>query len=343
MLRFIVTDYLVPLYFPRGSQCWGCGWSYRRKERYYKRLLAEPPQNYTVAKLKDGTTVRAVFCDFDHGNLLITSRSFASAHRAQKAIDAFFLLLDGSLAYAGGAKLSPIAHVPRATWTPDRFREELGLSSMDPFDAAPREVRSGAIMPKHEMELLGPTVEAVDADDALLEAFSHLGLSRTLVNGSMSGSYYYHHYRHDRRRLDHHQLRREYLENRERYELAFVSSFKAIERFLNSSQIKKHNVANLLLERGCPTILPTTEYQRLHETFLGLPQKLTYEEVIHHFLILRNVVGAHANRNPPKKFCISRDSIFEIQLFVAEMYREALSNVTPRPLPPAGIYDLIPV
>jgi hypothetical protein len=326
MLRFIVTGYLVPLYFPSGSQCWGCGWSYRKEERYYKRLLAEPPKNYTVAKLKDGTTVRAVFCDFDHGNLLITARSFESAHRAARAIDAFFLLLDGSLAYGGGAKLSPIAHIPRSTWTTDRFREELRIPSMEPLDAVLREVRAGAIMRRDEMELLGPTVEAVDADDALLESFSHLGLSRILVNGSMSGSYYYHHYRHDRRRLDHHQLRREYLENRERYELAFVSSFKAIERFLNSNQVKKHNVAELLLGRDCPAILPTTEYKRLHETFLGLPQELTYEEVIQHFLIIRNVVGAHANRNPPKKFAISRDSIFEIQLFVAVMCREALSK-----------------
>jgi hypothetical protein len=343
MLRFIVTGYLVPLYFPNGSQCWGLGWSYRKLERCYKRLLAEPPNNYSIAKLKDGTTVRAVFCDFDHGNLLITARSFESAHRAVRAIDAFFLLRDGSLAYGGGAQLLPIAHIPRSTWTTDRFYEELRIPSKDLLDTALGEARTGATMSRDEMELLGPTVEAVDVDDALLRSFSHLGLSRVLVNGSMSGSYYNHHYRHDRRKLHHHQLRQEYLVNRERYELAFVSSFKAIERFLNSNQVKKCNVAELLLRCACPAIQPTTVYKRFHETFLGLPQELTYEEVIQHFLVIRNVVGAHANRNPPKEFAISRDSIFEIQLFVVVMCRKALSNVKPRPLPRAGTYDLRPV
>jgi hypothetical protein len=190
------------------------------------------------------------------------------------------------------------------------------------------------------MRLLGPHVEAIYKDRSLAEALNHLGHSRFLFNGFMVGSWYQCHYIYDRSDASRHDMRKRYFENRERYELAFVSAFKGLERFLSLNQIKKDNVERALIDLRSQRIQPTTMYQRRHEVFSGYRKKISYRELILHFLDIRNAVAAHANPGSPKKFWISEDNLMEIQLFLIGLCSKRLDGVQPRELPKRAVLDL---
>ncbi len=66
----------------------------------------------------------------------------------------------------------------------------------------------------------------------------------------------------------------------------------------------------------------------LAEIFSGYASSESYEGMIRHFLDIRNAVAAHANPSPPRRFMLSEDSIYELQLFVAELGARALGAVS---------------
>ena len=158
----------------------------------------------------------------------------------------------------------------------------------------------------------------------IADALVHLEQSHYIVSGFMTGSYYCAHYRWDRRFENKYLREKKYFENRTRYDLAFVSAFRSVESILGKSQVRKHEIKASLtnLDSQYGTHFSSTKWVSHHEVFSGMRKFRSYEEVISHFLDLRNAVAAHANPKPP--FILNEDQLFEIQNLAESMIADLI-------------------
>lgn len=332
---YLVTDYLIPVYIEHEGSLGITNCKPDERRQYFAEQGLKLPKNYIIARLAPKTSVRVVFFEIDHGLFLIEAPNQPTAYRVLRALDGFFYLYNGEAPSLDRSipKLNELKRMPNSNWTRDKLIEELRERNTEISPTNVYEFHSGWVVPQYDIRLLGPGLEAIYPNVYLVEALSHLGYSRYLFYGYMVGSYYHCHYKHDRSELSHHQMQKKYFENRERYELSFVSAFKGIERILKVGQIRKHEINDRLVDLGIPDIRPETTYRRWHETFSGLKKDISYSDIIEHFLDIRNVVAAHANPSPPDHFLISEDSLIEVQLFLSELCQRVLGNIEPRKLP----------
>ncbi len=335
---YLVSERIVPPFTAGGGSIplqQEFATSAKRRE-FIESHCKNPPQNYRIAKLDEKASIYVVFIDVNYGKFLIKAPNQEHAYSVFRTLEGFFSLFTGDPPdlYKTLPKLIELCHVPNTNWTPSRLYQEVKDDFIRMDDGEMAELSSGRYVDQREMSFLGPYVEAIYADAPLAEALNHLGLSRNLFYGNMTGSYYSSHYRHDRVNLSRHEMRKRFLEFRERYELAFLAAFKAIERFLNVNQIQRKNIQNLLRERNIPH---SKVYKRFHEIFSGHKELIGFEELISHFLDLRNTVAAHANRKPPDHLLLSEDTLYEIQMFVVELCSESLGDIDERELPKAAI------
>jgi len=167
-------------------------------------------------------------------------------------------------------------------------------------------------------------IRRVLSQPRLLDALLHLEYSRTLVDGYMVGSYYESHYSLERRELSRYELKAMYLEDRFRYDSAFVSAFRGIECLLERTSFKKHEIHELLrsIDAQYGTSFSSTKHRSFHEVFSSNRKWWRYEGLISHYLKLRNAVSAHGNPSPPH--VVMEDQVFEIQYLLEKMLRDIL-------------------
>jgi len=158
----------------------------------------------------------------------------------------------------------------------------------------------------------------------ILDALLHLEYSRTLIWGFMVGSFYESHYRRDRQEFTRYQLERTYLENRFRYDSAFVSAFRGIECVLNQPHFKKADIERLLsaADRQHGTAFTTRRHRSWHEVFSSKKKWWRYSDLLAYYLKLRNAVSAHGNPSPPH--IVMEDQVFEIQYLLQSMIADIL-------------------
>jgi hypothetical protein len=164
-------------------------------------------------------------------------------------------------------------------------------------------------------EIVSRALQTPRIADALL----HLEYSYSQVWGFMVGSYYEAHYSRDRKSISRYELDRTYLENRIRYDLAFVSAFRGMETLLGKHHFKKHDVPALLasVDREFHTSFSSKRYRSWHEVFSSRRRWWGYDELIQHYLYLRNAVSAHGNPTPPD--FVMEDQVLEIQYLLRSM------------------------
>lgn len=160
----------------------------------------------------------------------------------------------------------------------------------------------------------------------ILDALLHLEFSRTLVWGFIMGSYYDSHYSGDRRELSRYELEGIYLENRFRYDSAFVSAFRGIECILGKPYFKKADIFDLLARTDAAygTLFSSAKHRSWHEVFSSKRKWWSYVELISYYLKLRNAVSAHGNPSPPH--VVMEDQVFEIQFLLQGMIWGILST-----------------
>jgi len=158
----------------------------------------------------------------------------------------------------------------------------------------------------------------------ILDALLHLEYSRTLVWGFMIGSFYECHYSRDRREFSRYELERTYLENRSRYDSAFVAAFRGIECVLGQPHFKKAEVSQLLCDadRRYGTAFSSQRHRSWHEVFSSKRKWWQYADLITYYLKLRNAVSAHGNPSPPH--IVMEDQVFEIQYLLQSMIADIL-------------------
>jgi hypothetical protein len=230
---YLASEHLVPAYVRHEGTLTIHEGSFKEWRRFYLDSGISPPANYRIASLDDKTSIHVVFFDVDRGHFLIKASRQANAYAALRTLDAFFFPASGDAPDLGRMvpRLLELDHVPTATWKCEDVQREDNSRNELPDVTIRSWLHSGQgrFIQQDEMCLLGPYVEAMYKDRSLTEALNHLGHSRFLFNGFMVGSYYQCHYRHDRCDASRREMRRRYFENRERYELAFVSAFKGLE------------------------------------------------------------------------------------------------------------------
>jgi len=342
-IYYLVSDYSVPVYIDyQGTSYINNIVSFDEKRRYYIKQRRNLPSNYTIARFDKHTYIRVVFYNVDNGLFLIKAGNQRIAYEVVRALDGYFFLVTGGTPNYDRClpKLIEIYKVPQSDWNIDRLFKELSQMNMEMMKTDVYKLRSSPFIQAHEMQLLAPCVERIYSDRRLNEALYHLGYSRFLCYGFMVGSYYNCHYRHDRQSMSKHLIQKQYFENRERYELAFLSAFRGIEGFLNVNQIKRPDIDRSLLKLQTANIKPDTKYHRRHEIFSGSCRDVTYHDIIDHFLEIRNTVAAHANPSPPSDLIISEDSVMEIQLLLSELCSKGLGQIQPRQLPHRAVLPL---
>jgi hypothetical protein len=159
---------------------------------------------------------------------------------------------------------------------------------------------------------------------AILDALLHLEYSRILVWGFMVGSFYESHYRRDRREFSRYELERAYLENRFRYDSAFVSAFRGIECVLGKPHFKRAHIPALLVstDRRYGTTFASGRHRSWHEVFSTRKKWWGYVDIVAYYLKLRNAVSAHGNTSPPH--IVMEDQVFEIQCLLQSMLTDIL-------------------
>lgn len=296
---------------------------------YYADSGTSRPADFTLTRLTSDLYVRVVYDSRDVGFFLLRASNLENAYELAWSIYGYLATFHGVLPKSEkfGLALKELKNVPPKGWT----ERELVSAFRDSNTLAPEfeigDFRGGQFLTS-ELDVMPNYVKAIYSNRVIREALAHLTQSYTLFYGHMTPGFYHYEYRLERIKWTQRYLRKLYLENRPRYEIAYVAAFKAIERFVAGGDIKKQEVNSKLDRLPYKSINSTTAYTRWHEIFLGLPCDITYGEIIRHFLDIRNAVGAHANERPPKKFTLTEDHLYEIQNFAQELLLTALEEIT---------------
>lgn len=340
----LVPGHIIPVYtaYP-GTSTWGASWPIRKnpdgKRDWYRRYGLEFPPNYAIARLTAGTRIGVCYFDVDEARFHISAPSLDRTYEGLRALDAALGLIKGWC--PDGSRFLPrlveVSRLPGTQWSQADLRAAL---REDLSDLQWSEFFEGVGMNHDQLVHLGPIIEAVAAKPRVGRAMAQLAMSRTLWYGHMAGSYYHSHYTRERQAASREELRRRYFEHRERYELAFTAGFKGIESFFGVQQIRKPEINSMLAHDPTPGITPDGTYRRWHEIFRGKRQRISHEDLINHFLKIRNVVAAHSNSSPPRRFLLTEDSVMEVQLYVTTLCRMALGDLPSRPLPPGSFIRL---
>lgn len=214
---------------------------------------------------------------------------------------------------------------------PDLSRRNLARSieqrydgDRDPDIALEMAIGSGTELNHVQIARACDIVREAITQPVILDALLHLEYSRTLVWGFMVGSFYESHYRRDRRELSRYELERTYLENRFRYDSAFVSAFRGIECVLGKPHFKKTHIPGLLskADRSYGTTFASRRHRSWHEVFSTKKKWWSYEDLIAYYLKLRNAVSAHGNPSPPH--IVMEDQVLEIQYLLQSMIADIL-------------------
>ena len=260
--------------------------------------------------------------------ILIAARSQRRAYLVANAFRAAITCFHGltPLDY-DDAYLLELASAPK----PDMSRRDLARSieqrdedDRDPDIALEMAIGAGTILNHIQITSACEVVRQAMTQPVILDALLHLEYSRTLVWGFMVGSFYEAHYSQDRREFSHYELERTYLENRFRYDSAFVSAFRGIECVLGKPHFKKTQIRGLLskADRRYDTTFSSQRHRSWHEVFSTRKKWWSYADLIAYYLKLRNAVSAHGNPSPPHT--VMEDQVFEIQYLLHAMIADIL-------------------
>lgn len=265
--------------------------------------------------------------------LVLSCKSRKEAYYLLDLIKCFYTVIIQILplgAFDNDTQIIEFMRLPKDTWTKDDWLVNVN-SKVHNFHEYDFEFKnyldSGlGIFTYDEAEKLINIIKICYSDYRLIESFRNLYQSLLLLNGNINSSYYNSHYQRERPDVNKDIIEKAYYENREKYELSFIAAFKAIERLLNVNDIKKNEISKVLNESDLGFVKAESKYERYFEIFNGNTKYSTYEEMVYHFLDIRNTVGAHANKKPPIEKIISFDSIYEVQNFVSlwlELYLDS--------------------
>lgn len=304
----------------------------QKRETYLRLGIRDEPTNRTIHEDEFGNRLTICYFSYDNGRFLVQARDRVSAYRLAAIVRGYYSIFIG-----WSPTIDPewdfvreLTRMPEPGWTIADL-----LHAHDP-EIHPESVRDGTtdtallnatgVLPS-SLPGLVDFVSVVTADHSVSAALDALTFSRRLFDGFMVPSYWESHYRRDVQELSAGQREKAYLDNRIRYESAFLSAFRAIEHLLHAHTFSKRQVENLVKGCGYESIAEDPYYSRLFEVFVGKPETAKMSELIGEFLDMRNASAAHGNRTPPTNLRVGFDSVYEIQELVTTMIDHAADSL----------------
>jgi hypothetical protein len=202
-------------------------------------------------------------------------------------------------------------------------------SNLDSVVAA---LRSGTGLFQPQIRSASAFIAQVLAAPQLVESLVHLERSHCIFRGYMTEHQYQRHYRPERQLESAYLHEKRYFEERTRYDLAFLSAFRALEALLGTVQIHKDKISKRLhaFDEKFRTSFCSTKWISYHEVFSSRRKRWRFDDLISRYLDVRNAVAAHGNPTPP--FQLREDQVLELQLLVKNMLYDAAGK------PPMPIY-----
>lgn len=293
-------------------------------------------RNRTLVSVTRQIEIKLVYFNWGTGNILIKATGLREAYRIARAFQTYLTIFCEVTPNEDrfGDYLIELSQIPRFSWTDEDLAR--ALSSTQDFEpvSGTLPLYTGQYLFAYYFSDVAKYVPIIYHDAHISESASHLDQSYALFYGLMSGSYYHYYYARERVIQSRDRLLKDYLEHKSKYELAFLAAFKAIELLVGNGNINKSRLKSVFQSNPYTLIRQDSVWERFHEIFTKKPQYCSFEELLEHFLDMRNVVAAHGNRKPPKHFLITPDNLFEIQRFASHLIHQAVESHLLRMNPP---------
>lgn len=285
------------------------------RERYFAQYNIPRQEDYTLVTIGRSASVRVVFLDFDRGNLVIAAKSRRQAYDIADSVRGYLCLIGraGERVY-NTFLLLETRRLPRSTWSEDQLLKALQEIEPQADHMELAALQSGHTLMGDDLIRLPRFIPFVHKTHPVREALRHLFESLTLFDGFVA-LHFLHDYREHSRRWD----EKRYFENRLRYELAFVSAFRAVEAFFGVTDIKQNEVRSMLNAHPSTAIRSNTGYRLAIPIFGGRRVRTNYADVVGYFLKVRNAAAAHANRGAPPHLQATEKVLMQIQIFVRHL------------------------
>src|SRR6478736_908640 len=184
-----------------------------------------PGPPFTVARLGSRRLVRGVFTRGPNAMLLLSGFSEHAPPLTTHAIWGFMALFEGCCPEDGEPLMYALSRVPRNRWTKTKVLQSLRAAVPHASERDVLRLRSGVVLDGVKQHYFAQVLPKILANEALKESLQYFVESSRSFQGFMVDSYYHYHYRHERAEMTAIELRRQYLQNRARYESAFLAGF----------------------------------------------------------------------------------------------------------------------
>lgn len=332
---FVISDYLVFPQYERDGQRYDIqvlpqiiGSQARVQHIRDNSISHTVLQNRTLVSISRQIEVKVVYFNWGTGNILIKATGLREAYKIARAFQTYLTVFCEVTPNEDrfGDYLIELSHIPQFSWTDeDLARAVTSRQNLEPLSGI-LPLYTGQYLFAHYLSDVEKYVPIIYHDVHISNSTAHLDQSYALFYGLMSESYYYYHYARDRVVQSQDELLKDYLEHKPKYELAFLAAFKAIELLIGNGNINKSRLKSVFQSNPYTLIKHDSVWERFHEIFAKKPQHCSFEELLEHFLDMRNVVAAHGNRKPPKHFLITSDNLFEIQRFASHLIHQAIES-----------------
>ena len=292
------------------------------RKKSYEREGVKPLKGgeHPLVSVKGYGRISKFVYDLDEALVLIAARSQNRAYLLAHAFTGALSLIGVGVPEDDGWELWELAAQPTEDMTTHKIARCCKVPSWYEGDVAFRYIglRNGTVLGDHQMRVASSIVPKAIQSPGLLHGLLHLQFSYGLVYGFMVGSYYASHYCRERRSIPRYILDKQYHENRIKFELAFLSTFRGIEAVLGKNGIRENDIHRLLVkfDHRHGTSFSSAKYTSWYETFSGGKKKMPYCKKIAEFLKLRNITAAHANLNSPSM--IKQDQVLEAEYLLSE-------------------------
>lgn len=273
------------------------------------------PVDFNLVTIQGKTIIHVAYLDFDKGNLVIHASARRDAYDIADCIWGYFSLIGRTSESVGNTFfLLETRRRPKQSWSERELLAALHEIEKDADHSEIRALRSGYTLQTWDLQRLRLFVPQLLARQYLRDSLSHLAQSQLIFDGPSA-----HHQMPDRRFNNRRWEEKRYYENRRRYELAFVSGFKALEAFFGVNDIKQREVSRIIDAHRSADIRAASSYQLLYPVTGSRRLGVSYAETLAHLLRVRNAVAAHANRNAPRDLFVSERRLIELQRFVMHL------------------------
>ncbi|MBP8083574.1 MAG: hypothetical protein KBH06_07570 [Spirochaetes bacterium] len=330
-MYYLISSHLVPVPLDMYIGFYG-GHDHKlsikeKKDNYKLFNKYSDPKNISFIKFIDGNEVLIAYHYYDVGHFVIKSKSRKEAYHISNLICGYLSLSAIGVENNDINLLVEIDDIPNFSMEDIDLLRIINNKMHSNWKLEDVELLSAGIYVLHEeLMKLQKVLHNIYNNIILADCFTHFIQSLRILNGNMSISFYYSHYQYEILDVTNEIREKSYFEYRTLYEAAFTCAFKGIERFFNVNDIKYNDVKNIISNCKIKEIETNPNYTRNFERYIGLPIETNYEEILKHFVNLRNICGAHANKMPPLDKFIYFDNVFEIQCFLKCLIYDLISE-----------------